>query len=251
MDMDHDDPEPVNTRHLSTISSSASSQRQHLIRMACILAAVAVVQVMLCLIQEGAFDEEFFDEDEGYQIDDMTITSENLRADSDNDTYDPPTLPASSLKRRFSELESVDPSSQSPIPGSSSTPIGIPPASSSVNPCSSAKRQRTTDAISLSSLQRELSETRDLMCQHLELTKTNLEEWNLKCEEIEHMEQNPALRATHHMQEVDSDLSPDDQAALVDLFAKKRDIATTYLLLKSDPIRKAWIKHKLAQADSG
>ena len=95
------------------------------------------------------------------------------------------------------------------------------------------------------SLQRELSDTKNLMCQHLELTETNLEEWNLKCEEIEHLEQNPALRATRHMQEVDSDLSPYDQ----ELFEKKHDIAMTYLLLKSDPIRKAWIRHKLAQVD--
>lgn len=161
-------------------------------------------------------------------------------------THDPPTLPAPSLKRRFSELESVDSSSQNPIPGSTSAPIGIPLTSSSVNPCSGAKRQRTADTILMSSLQRELSDTKDLMRQHLELTETNFGGVEL---EIEHLEQNPALRATRHMQEVDSDLSPYDQATLVELFEKKHDIAMTYLLLKSDPIRKPWIRHKLAQVD--
>lgn len=52
------------------------------------------------------------------------------------------------------------------------------------------------------------------------------------------------------MQEVDSDLSPDDQVTLADLFTKDHDSATAYLLLKSDAVRKAWIKRKLAQAAS-
>ena len=54
--------------------------------MASVLAAVAVVEVFVVLLNEGAFNEEVFDEEEEHQIDDTTITSENIRADSDDDT---------------------------------------------------------------------------------------------------------------------------------------------------------------------
>ena len=52
------------------------------------------------------------------------------------------------------------------------------------------------------------------------------------------------------MQVVDSDLSPDDQVTLVDLFNQEHDSTRTYLALKSDTVRKTWIKRKLAQAES-
>ena len=53
------------------------------------------------------------------------------------------------------------------------------------------------------------------------------------------------------MQEVDSNIPPDDQVILADLFNKEHNSAKTYLALKSDPLQKAWIKHKLTQAGSG
>ena len=62
-------------------------------------------------------------------------------------------------------------------------------------------------------------------------------------------QQSPMFRAICHMQEVNSDLLPDDQVTLADLFKKDHDSATAYLLFKTDPVRKAWIKRMLAQAD--
>ena len=97
----------------------------------------------------------------------------------------------------------------------------------------------------------------------LEVTKTNAEEWKWckendrmdhNCErkqlerehlekEHEHLEherakeqQDPKWDAICHMQVVDSDLSPDNQVTLVDLFNKEHDSARTYLALKSDAV---------------
>jgi len=53
------------------------------------------------------------------------------------------------------------------------------------------------------------------------------------------------------MQEMETDLSADQQAILADLFDKEHDSAKVYLALKTDPLRKAWIKRRLTQAGSG
>lgn len=71
-----------------------------------------------------------------------------------------------------------------------------------------------------------------------------------KCLENERLERE-CLDAIHRMQEVDFDLSPDDQATLVELFKKDHNSANTYLVIKSDPVRKAWIKRKLTKAGLG
>ena len=92
-------------------------------------------------------------------------------------------------------------------------------------------------AIAMSSLRQSLFDLIDIMREHMRL-KT-------ECSEGQYLD------AIHRMQEVDSDLSPHDQVALVDLFEKEHDTAMTYLLLESDSLRKAWIKDILTKAHSG
>jgi hypothetical protein len=83
------------------------------------------------------------------------------------------------------------------------------------------------------------------------LERERLERERLERERLERAsehpmgEQDPMLRALIHMQDVDADLSPEDQATLAELFNKDHDSAKTYLALKG-PVRKAWIKLKLA-----
>ena len=85
--------------------------------------------------------------------------------------------------------------------------------------------------------------------------KERLECQHLECERLEHVhtveQQGPMLGAIYHMQDVNSNLSPDEQVTLADLFTKDHNSARVYLALKSDPVQKAWIKRKLAQANSG
>ena len=201
----------------------------------------------------------------------------------------PPPTPSPS-KRRFSALvsESADSSTPSAIPGSSSAGIsGISPVSRSAA-SSSSKRGRMTGAIAISSLGHELSDIKGLLCMDLEMTKSNaeareerkrlereqlernrlernrLEQERLEHEQLEqerlereHREQvldhqkDPVLGAIDRMQEMETDLSADHQAILADLFNKEHDSTKVYLALKTDPLRKAWIKRRLTQAGSG
>lgn len=224
------------------------------------------------------------------EIGDRSITSEYPPAEeleNDDSSVAPPTLPPptpSPSKRRFSAVsESADASSSSAIVDSSSAGISrISPVSRSAVSSSSsrAKRGKMTGAIAMSSLGHELSDIKGLLRLDLELTKSNaeareerkrqqLKRWqereHLDRERLEHehleerkrleqsvsVHQDPMLDAIYHMQEVETDLSADEQAILVDLFSKEHDSAKSYLALKSDPVRKAWIKRRLKQADSG
>ncbi len=109
-------------------------------------------------------------------------------------------------------------------------------------------------------LEHECLELERLECERLKLERLECERLELERLECEHLEQqkgnrqkteDPMLDAIYQMQEVDSDLPPEHQAILADLFNKEHNSAKTYLALKSDPVRKAWIKHKLTQAGSG
>lgn len=87
--------------------------------------------------------------------------------------------------------------------------------------------------------------------EHLEQERQErerLERERLEQERQAREQQNPIFCAITRMQEVDSDLPPEDQVTLADLFNSDLNSASTYLLLKADPVRKAWIKRKLAQA---
>ena len=75
----------------------------------------------------------------------------------------------------------------------------------------------------MSSLRHALSRLIDVLRKNVELTKAKAkvrEDWKrLKNERLER----ERLDAIYRMQEVDSDLSPDDQAELVDLFKEEHD----------------------------
>ena len=104
-------------------------------------------------------------------------------------------------------------------------------------------------------LERECLEFERLECERLKLERLECERLELERLEHGHLEQQKGNRqktdAIYQMQEVDSDLPPEHQAILADLFNKEHNSAKTYLALKSDPVRKAWIKRKLTQAGSG
>ena len=51
---------------------------------------------------------------------------------------------------------------------------------------------------------------------------------------------NPMVEAIIQLERVDDDLSPDEQAFLIDLF-QDWDIATAYLAIRSRSLRRAWI----------
>ena len=99
--------------------------------------------------------------------------------------------------------------------------------------------------------QRQENDHMDCNCEHEQLEHECLEKEHERLER-EHAKQQQDLKwdAICHMQVVDSDLSPDDQVTLMDLFNKEHDSVRTYLALKSDAVRKTWIKCKLAQAES-
>ena len=199
------------------------------------------------------------------------ITSEDPPAqgwENADDNIALPTLPPptpSPSKQRFSTLasESIDSSSQSAIPSPSTAITGGSPTSRSAVSSSSgrAKRGRMTGAIAISSLGHELSDIKGLLRMEIESTKSNLDareerkRWEMERSEHNHprqiqnqpMPMDPMLNAIEHMQELDSDLSPDDQATLADLFNEDTGSAKTYLALKTDPVRKAWIQRKLKQ----
>lgn len=194
----------------------------------------------------------------------------------------PPTPAPSPSKRRSSALEeSVDDSSTPTIPASSSaSALTLSGNTRSANPYSS-KRGKMTGAIALSSLGHELSGIKDMLRTDMETSaadslafrnmimkrKRQEPDDHLATERLpvarersaperlghEHLvePQDLAVNAICHMQEVDSDLPIDDQAALVDLFEKENDSAKTYLALKSDALRRAWIKRKITASGSG
>jgi hypothetical protein len=139
-----------------------------------------------------------------------------------------------------------------------------------------------TGAIAISSLGHELSDIKGLLRQDIEQTRSNAEareerkrqererlehERREERERLEHErreererleqvmlldhEKEPMLVAINRVQEMETDLSPDEIAILAELFTKEHDSAKTYLALKSDPVRKAWIKRRLAQSGSG
>jgi hypothetical protein len=94
--------------------------------------------------------------------------------------------------------------------------------------------ERADERLKREDLERERLEREHLEREHLE-----------RASEHPMGEQDPMLRALIHMQDVDADLSPEDQATLAELFNKDHDSAKTYLALKG-PVQKAWIKLKLA-----
>jgi len=157
-------------------------------------------------------------------------------------TLCPPTPSPSARKRRFSEIESDDDSSSQSAISSSSSAGSSPTSHSAISSSCSAERERRIFAIVMSNLRRELSKLVDLLHKHLEAREEQIQE---------RLERQCLPDAIYRMQEVDSDLSLDDQVTLVDLFAKERNSAMTYLALTSDPVRKAWIKLKLTKASSG
>jgi len=145
------------------------------------------------------------------------------------------TPPPSTRKRRFSELEYDDSSSQCAIPSSSSA--GSSPTSHSTV---SSIVDRGSITAALSFLRHEVSRIEDLLRQKSD---------RLAREQL--VQRDPWLEAIHRMQEVDSDLPIDDQVTLVNLFMKGLIDAEMYLSIKSDPVRKEWVKLELEKAGSG
>ena len=134
-----------------------------------------------------------------------------------------------------------------------------------------------TGAIAISSLGHELSDIKGLLRLDIEQTRLNAEaREERKRQERKHLEErerleherreererlaqvmlldrekDPMLIAINRVQEMETDLSPDEIAILAELFNKEHNSAKIYLALKADPVRKAWIKRKLAQSGSG
>ena len=104
-------------------------------------------------------------------------------------------------------------------------------------------------------LERERLERERLEREHLErerLERERLEQERLERERVgrEMKMPNPKVDAILRMQELHSDLSPDDQVTLVDLFNNEPGRAETYLALLTDDVRNTWISRRLAEAAS-
>lgn len=113
------------------------------------------------------------------------------------------------------------------------------------------RRRRETELFEqdrLDRLERERLKT-ERMEKFLERGRLNLEHMERGHPPLSMMAQqepkNSMLDAINRMQEVDSDLSAEDQVTLMDIFADPGS-AMTYLALKSDEVRKVWIKCKLS-----
>jgi len=59
-------------------------------------------------------------------------------------------------------------------------------------------------------------------------------------------DEDPKEKAMNCVQEVDSDLSVDELAGIIELFEQDHDSAKVYLAIKTEGVWKAWIKQKLA-----
>lgn len=161
--------------------------------------------------------------------------------DHDPPATSPPPSPSIASKRRFSAIdsESVDTSRDWDMVSPSAR---VTPASRSLvsSNSSTSKRGRMTGAIALANIGHTFSDF-----------NSNYR-IGLDRQEARHRqrEDNPMNTAIERAQEVESDLTPDELAGLLEVFQKERDSARAYLLIKNDSVRKAWIKRKLASISS-
>ena len=122
------------------------------------------------------------------------------------------------------------------------------------------RQQRERERLERERLERERLERERLERERLErerLERERLERERLEQERLERERvgremkmPNPKVDAILRMQELHSDLSPDDQVTLVDLFNNEPGRAETYLALLTDDVRNTWISRRLAEAAS-
>ena len=210
----------------------------------------------------------------GSRVGDAPVTSEDLSIEGwpdDDDQQVPPTLPPptpSPAKRRFSTIapESVDISTHSRISGPSTGISAHSRSAPSASSGSASKRGRMTGAIAISSLGNELSDLKGLLRMDIESTRSTVDareerkRWEIERQDrleqerskqtVQQTPEDAPFAAIQRMQEVDSDLLPDDQATLADFFTEDVVSAKTYLVLTTEAVRKAWIQRKLRQLHS-
>jgi hypothetical protein len=164
--------------------------------------------------------------------------------DNDPPATSPPPSPSIGSKRRFSaiDLKGVSPSGDLDMGSPSAI---VTPASRSLisSNSSTSKRGRITGAIALANIGHNLSEFNSMFRIGLDRQEARHRKRAVMQEQ---REDDPMEVAMERVQEVDSDLTPDELAGLIEVFQKERDSARAYLLIKNEGVRKAWIKRKLA-----
>jgi hypothetical protein len=158
----------------------------------------------------------------------------------------PPPSPSIASKRRFSAIDSetVSTSRDSDMLSPSASARVTPTSRSLVSSnSSSSKRGRVTGAIALANIGHNFADFNTMYRVSLDRQEARHQQ---RAAKRSHQEEDPMSIAMEHVQETESDLTPDELAGLIDVFQKERDSARAYLLIKNDSIRKAWIKRKLA-----
>lgn len=207
-----------------------------------------------------------------------THTGESLEHD-DNDilSTSPPPSPSIGSKRTFTALDSesvieVDTAAIKYLPRVSSSRMA---SSSTPSTSTTSKRGRLTGAIALTTIGHGIvdlgasirqglvdkdSRHQDRMTQlerqldhqelQLKLQREHQEHQELQgtLERQERQErQQKRKEAMDLAQDIDIDIGPENLAYLLEVFETEEDSARTYLSIKVDDVRKAWVKMKIAR----
>jgi hypothetical protein len=157
----------------------------------------------------------------------------------------PPTSPpaspfTSASKRRFSALDG----------NVSASSVAATPTSRSLISSSSgsAKRGRITGAIALTTIGHGLAGLNTLYRTGLEQEDARHRQrmaWRQESRDHQVHSSNIVDRAMDRVQELESSLSPDQLAGLLEIFEAHPGSARAYLAIKGDGVRNAWIQRKL------
>jgi hypothetical protein len=150
---------------------------------------------------------------------------------SDNDIMPPPpssVTTTSTSKRKFSAVAttSEDPSSFSRTPSASATPSSF---------SSTSKRGRMSGAVALNRLGDTLSDFTTSF-------RTSVQRRDQPPVDPTVERKNTAMERA---QDLETDLSDDQLAALLELFQSDVSTADAYMVIKREPLRKAWVQRKL------
>jgi hypothetical protein len=196
----------------------------------------------------GSGNESVEDQDKGSGGAAAAAAAVQVVGDEDwaDDIYFPPTSappsPSVATKRRFSFLERGDSDIATPsLPNTSSAP-STHPSTSSVS-----KRGRVSGAVALTSIGHSITGFTSVYRQGIELEQARHEARAARRGQGANSSSSSSSRAMDKAQTVECDLSSDELATLLEIF-EEESTANAYLQIRTDELRKAWVRRKLAAA---
>lgn len=149
-----------------------------------------------------------------------------------------PSSLSSSSKRPFSDLEGCDDLGAAPHSiGSGGRSYSYPSSTTS------SKRGRSTGAIALTNIGHTLAQLSSSYTKELEQQQARHRERKSRQNQGECR----LVDAIDRAQEIETDLTDDELARLLEAFQADDTNPITYLMIKQEALRKAWVKRKVAQ----